>query len=507
MPSIIKTNFSIHIHPEDEIFLFEKVFIEMKLSGFFLMSYAAIAVAGGALALLPGESAALMITGCVAVGAFVLGLTGFTTMQMKQGLRHLEHTIASGQSTGEMPLGLKEFNETAERLSEHVHRWNNIAVHGREQSRQIDKLLTQLNRLSGKGKSASSNSTSQELRGLLGGLSRRTGSDLREILTFNNEIEQSTNAIATGAEDQSDAVSKTTTYVEQMSVNIDIVSQNAGSAHTATLAAQSSAVEALEFVQDLIRGMDHIRLQVQGGERRLRALGDRSHEIGSIVETIGTISSRTDLLALNASIESVRAGEHGRGFAIVADEVRSLAEQTAQATREVAGLIQSVQFETQEAIDMMAEEHSQIEAEVKRVKSAGDALEQISRTTSDSATRVGEISQTAQRQLHLTQEVVIAMERISDVARTSRNHAEGMKWTTKSLTKMARQLENSLSPLKGCLDGQQDQPRPSTSDDEAQTDNRKLDDSSWNDGSKMSSTQADAVTNITETYEEIMGQE
>ncbi|GAB4154554.1 MAG: hypothetical protein Tsb009_31220 [Planctomycetaceae bacterium] len=480
----------------------------MKLSGLFLMSHAAAAIAGGLLVLIPSGSTGLLAGACATVGVGVLGLTWFITMRMRQGIRVLEHTIASGQTSAETPSELSEFQESAERLREHVHRWNNIALHGREQSREVDALLSQLNRRDGRGVSSTPNANaSRQLRGLLGGLSQKTDSDLREILAFSSEIEQSTNAIASGAEDQSDAVSKTTTYVEQMSVNIDTVSQNAESAHSATVAARDAAEQALELVQELIRGMERIRRQVQGGERKLRALGDRSHEIGSIVETIGTISARTDLLALNASIESVRAGEHGRGFSIVADEVRSLSEQTAQATREVAGLIQSVQFETQEAIDMMAEEHAQIEAEARRVISAGDALKEISRTTSDSSTQVGEISQTAQRQLQLTQEVVLAMERISEVARTSRKHAQGMQWTTKSLMKMAHQLEESLAPLRGCLDSRE-QEHTESAHRLSQVNSPLLDHDAATLSSKpkraMSADEEKIVTSLTASHEELV---
>jgi len=193
--------------------------------------------------------------------------------------------------------------------------------------------------------------------------------------------------------------------------------------------------------------MDRIRLHVDTGGRKLQGLGERSQEIGSIVETIGSISARTDMLALNASIESVRAGEHGRGFAVVAEEVRKLAEQTASATREVGHLIESIQVETQESIAAIADERAQVAQEVQRVSEAGVALDHISQTSTDSAQRVGEISRATLHQLRGTQEVVLAMQQISNITRRIREGASGSRDATTTLAAMACQLDTALAPL------------------------------------------------------------
>lgn len=467
----------------------------MRLFGYFFMTYAAAAVAGGLMAFLPGASTGVVVVACVAVAVVAAGLTWLTSVRMQQGLHLLVQTVATGRSTINPAGMLHEFRDALDRIHEHAHRWNNAALHGKQQARDIEDLLQQLNRRSDSSGRETSASPSKSLRGLLGGLSRQADADLQQFLGFSAEIEQATNDIAAGAEEQTDAVSRTTTFVEQMSANIDTVSQNAGDAHAATLATRDSANEALELVQELVRGMERIRQHVQASERKLRALGERSHEIGSIVETIGTISSRTDLLALNASIESVRAGEHGRGFAVVADEVRSLAEQAAQATREVAGLIESVQFETQESIGVMAEEHSQVEAEVRRVQTAGQALDRISKTSTDSAAKVGEISQAAQQQLRLTQDVILAMERISEVARTSRSRAENARWTTKSLSKVAQQLEGSLAPLRGCRD-RSVTPAPAAAPLAA-------DDAAWEPAAAMSRDEEAVVASVAENNQPV----
>jgi methyl-accepting chemotaxis protein len=404
---------------------------------------------GGAIGLAAGVAAG-------AVAATVCGL--LLASRVEQGIAGLKESVATRRWEAAPRCGIAEFDEVTAILSDYDRRVSASSVRAQEQIQDVQKLLGQLDRrsphsLDWNGRRAGEREVSagRRLRDMLTGLARATNEDLKRVLALSSEIEQNTKAMAAGASDQSDAVSKTTTYVEQMSSNIDLVTMNAEAANQAAVAVRDCSVDAQKIVKELISGMERIRRHVEAGWRKLRALGDRTQEIGSIVETIAGIAARTDMLALNASIESVRAGEHGRGFAVVADEVRKLAEQAAQATKEVAGLIETVQLETQESIGVMAQEHSQVEAEVGRVNSAGDALEKISHTSTDSANRVGEISRVTKQQLRFTQEVVLAMERISEVARGIRGRAEGVSWTTNTLSGLIGQLDTSLSPLRNCV--------------------------------------------------------
>jgi methyl-accepting chemotaxis protein len=398
---------------------------------------------GGPLGLVAG-----VVVGTLAAAVCGLLLAG----RVGQGIAGLKETVSTRHWEAVPRCGIAEFDEVATILSDYERRVSSASVRSQEQIQDVQKLLGQLDQRSDARRAGElEGSAARRLRDLLTGLARATNDDLKRVLALSSEIEQNTKAMAAGASDQTDAVSKTTTYVEQMSSNIDLVTMNAEAANQAAVAVRDCSADAQKIVKELISGMERIRRHVEAGWRKLRALGDRTQEIGSIVETIAGIAARTDMLALNASIESVRAGEHGRGFAVVADEVRKLAEQAAQATKEVAGLIETVQLETQESIGVMAQEHSQVEVEAGRVNSAGDALEQISRTSTDSANRVGEISRVTKQQLRFTQEVVLAMERISEVARGIRQRAEGVSWTTNTLTGLIGQLDTSLSPLRGCV--------------------------------------------------------
>jgi len=428
----------------------------MKLNTLSLISH--LATAGGAVAVTAvavhggGFSPGLLMAAAVGT-ALAVAAGRWVSTQLQRNVQGLRETVSARNWTNTQRLSIHEFDELAATLGEQGRRLSSTSVRAQEQIREIQNLLSQIDRRSA-SRTEPEHTAAGRLRELLSGLFGSADSDLSQALSLMDDIEENTQDMAGGASDQSEAVSKTTTYVEQMSANIDLVSQNAEVAHQAAGNVRKNAAEALELVQELSEGMEHIRQGVEAGWRKLRALGDRTQEIGSIVETIAGIAARTDMLALNASIESVRAGEHGRGFAVVADEVRKLAEQAADATKEVGGLIESVQAETQASIQVMAQEHAQVESEVKRVKAAGESLDRISHTSSDSVQRVGEISRAAEHQLRFTQEVVLAMERVSEVAKGIRRRAESVSWTTKSLSGLIRQIDSALSPWRACYDRQ-----------------------------------------------------
>ncbi len=424
----------------------------MKLQNYVMATHLATGLLTGTAivvaAVLEVTLGSMIFAGCIGCVAGML-LAFQLNSQLAQWMDVLERMTTSGDGSQFRTVGIHDLDSVGDRIRQVVQRWTEAAANSREQAKEVERLLQHIDRRSG-GTARRGRHAAETLRNQLGSISSSATAELNQLLACTQDIERHAREISVGAEDQSDAVSKTTTYVEQMSNNIDSVAKNASAAQRAAVTTRDSASAALKLVRELIDGMSRIRTHVEASESKLRSLGDHSHEIGSIVETISNISSRTDMLALNASIESVRAGEHGRGFAVVAEEVRKLAEQAAQATREVAGLIDSIQLKTRESIALMAEERSEVEAEVSRVNAAGEALERISQISSESATQVGEITDATQLQLQLTQDVVLAMERIANVAKASRVRAEEACWTTNTLTKVAQRFDSSLSPLRDC---------------------------------------------------------
>ncbi len=423
----------------------------MKLRWLFTTSHLLAMCLGGLVfwQMAPSESGAW--TGTLAIVAgLAMAIGSGVALLLLQGLREIEAAAASDVDAPAKKSMLIEFDQCIERVRTVVQRWSHTAANSRQQMLQVEQLLELLDRRMDHATSDHSGPAVEQLRRLLVSLSGMADADLEQILTYTGEVERATQEIAAHAEDQSEAVSRTTTYVEQMSLQFDSVAEHANAAQHAAEEARETAASAQQSIQELSRSIDGVRLRVQSAERRLKSLGERSQEISSIVGTIGSISSRTDLLALNASIESFRAGEQGRGFSIVAEEVRNLAEQAALATREVSSLIEAIQSETQESIQSMAEQRTEVDAEIDRIKDTARQLSRIATVCDASYGRVGEITKLAGHQLHLTQELVTAVERISDAARQNRSRAEGVGWTMKTVSKLTHKLDSTLEPLRGC---------------------------------------------------------
>lgn len=229
-----------------------------------------------------------------------------------------------------------------------------------------------------------------------------------------------TDRIASDAREQDETVSCTATAVETLSEKIDRISRNAEDATAACLQVRQEARGGLEQLRGVTEGIDRLRERIEANGRKARRLGEHSDEIGAIVELISGLAQRTDMLALNATIESVRAGEHGRGFAVVAEEIRRLAERAAEATREIAGLVEAIQADVHDSIRAVTEEQSDIAQESERIRAAGAALDRIQDEADQSARLVEGISNSANGQVLATQELVRAMQRVAEASQRTR---------------------------------------------------------------------------------------
>ncbi len=277
---------------------------------------------------------------------------------------------------------------------------------------------------------------------------RRVRDAANDVSSSAGQILSASETMATGATQQDHEITNTSSAVEELTVSMKQVSNNAEASAEAARRALDAAEQGNRSVRDTLEGMQRIRSSVQATAKKIKSLGDRSLEISEIINVINDITEQTNLLALNAAIEAARAGEAGRGFAVVADEVRKLAEHSRTATKDIAALIKAIQAETNEAVVVMEEGTREVEVGARLADQAGKALEAISAVVRQSAELVQEISLASKQQVRGTEGVANAMQIISNITRQTSQGARQTAQSMEQMVKMSVQLNEALSQFR-----------------------------------------------------------
>ncbi len=244
--------------------------------------------------------------------------------------------------------------------------------------------------------------------------------------------------IAEGSQEQSKGVDEATRLVKRVSTSIAGVSDNAKAGANVWQSTAISARDGARMTHDTVAGMDKVKKAMDQVSLRVTDLGERSGEIGKIVGTIDDIAAQTNLLALNAAIEAARAGEQGRGFAVVADEVRKLAERSSIATKEIAGLVSGIQVGVREAVNAMQQGSKEVEVGYKLATDAGGALDDILARSQGVGNQVEQISVAAQELQSLSSGMVEAIDQINRIVEQNAAATEQM---AKSSGAVSRSVE------------------------------------------------------------------
>ena len=269
-----------------------------------------------------------------------------------------------------------------------------------------------------------------------------------QVLTSATEMIGAMEATASGAQTQSREAVGVSTAMESLTRSMRRVAENAEASAEAAKLTLDSAAKGEHAVRASLAGMQRIRGEVQGISKKVKSLADRSLEISEIVNTIEDIASQTNLLALNASIEAAGAGESGLRFAVVAEEVRKLAERSGKAAKDIVVLIKAVQAETQQAVVAMEEGTREVEAGLKVTVEAGDNLHQIGEISQKSASLALEISQATQDQVRGVEGGAVAVQSIAGVAVETEKAVVETRKTMDQMVRVAEALTASLARFK-----------------------------------------------------------
>ncbi len=259
------------------------------------------------------------------------------------------------------------------------------------------------------------------------------------------EISSSTEEMAAGSHEQTMQTADVASAVEEMTKTIIENSSNARSTADMADQARTTADSGVKVLQETVEGMRRIADVVHSSAQTVEALGRSSTQIGEIVSVINDIADQTNLLALNAAIEAARAGEQGRGFAVVADEVRKLAERTTKATKEISSMIQSIQRDTSSAVSSINEGTRQVSAGIAMTDQAGSAFNEISEAVRKVAGMINQIAVASEEQSNASETISRSVQGISEVTSQTATGTEQIAHAADDLNRLTENLHQLVS--------------------------------------------------------------
>jgi len=262
-----------------------------------------------------------------------------------------------------------------------------------------------------------------------------------------NQIAASIHEVADGAETQAISAADSVKAMGEMAIGIQRIAESSSTVSESSVEAAQEAERGNETIQRVVVQMDSIRQSVSGSSQAVKELGARSQEIGQIVGVISEIAAQTNLLALNAAIEAARAGEHGRGFAVVADEVRKLAEQSKESADQITNLIQEIQSDTHRVVVSIEKGNKDVDSGIVVVREAGEAFRRILLSVRHVADQIQEVSAAAEQMSASTEEVTASVEEMARIARDSSQHSRGVVTSSEEQLGFIHEISTSVNSL------------------------------------------------------------
>ncbi len=284
----------------------------------------------------------------------------------------------------------------------------------------------------------------ENLHELITGVSATTS----HLSTAAVQLSSSADELSKGVVTQEEQTNQVSTATEEMSATAVAISQNIHNNATHAQKGADLAAEGGRVVEETRNVISRISDEVNTFASSIKELGESSGKIGEIISVINDIADQTNLLALNAAIEAARAGEQGRGFAVVADEVRKLAERTSSATGEIAGMITTIQHDTEEAVNAMDKSLDMVETGVNMADKAGESLKQIVQTGQEMGGMAAQVATAAEQQSATTEEIMQSVESIANITAQSSAGIDQTVLACQGLSNLANDLNIMVSKFK-----------------------------------------------------------
>jgi methyl-accepting chemotaxis protein len=269
-----------------------------------------------------------------------------------------------------------------------------------------------------------------------------------QVASAAGQLYSTSEQMATGAEEVAAQTGTVATAGEEMAMTSTEISNNCSTAAQGARQASDRALAGAAVVEGTVTVMNRIAEQVRSTAQSVEGLGARGDQIGEIIGTIEDIADQTNLLALNAAIEAARAGEQGRGFAVVADEVRALAERTTRATREIGEMIKAIQNETRSAVAAMEKGVKEVETGTGEASRSGEALQDILEQINTVVSQVNQIAVAAEQQTAITGEISSNIHQITEVVAGTARGAQESATAASQLASLAGTMQHLVDQFK-----------------------------------------------------------